>query len=137
MALGEFRLFQFKSKKQREKEEKDYASWAFPYGDMQREKLTTLLCELRPKEPPQMLLFSFLTSKEMYKDALEDSESPEAAIDNYLNAVKRHKQLIRKTDVNMYLAIILADAEIDERCEYPSADELRDRIQDLDSNKLK
>jgi len=139
MALGEFKLFQFKSKAQREKEEKEYASWAFPYGDLQRENLTALISELKPKEPSQMLLFSYLTCKEIHKNASEDSESREETIAKMMSIIKRYKQLIKKSDVNMYLAIVLADAEIDERCEYPSADEIRASIQELDefANKKK
>ena len=89
MALGEFKLFQFKSKAQREKEEKEYASWAFPYGDLQRENLTALISELKPKEPSQMLLFSYLTCKEIHKNASEDSESREETIAKMMNIITK------------------------------------------------
>ena len=125
MALGEFKLFNFKSKQQREKEEREYAAWAFPHGDMQREKLAELMRELRPKEQPQMMMFSYLTCKELYKNQFEETKSRESAIGRFLGAAKNYKQLIRKDDLCMYLAVVLADAEVDDQCVYPGADEIR------------
>ena len=131
MALGEFKLFQMKSKKQREKEAREYAEWAFPYGDTQREHMTELIREIDPKSPIQMSLTSFLTCKELYERTLEDCESREDAINNMLNVIKSYNQLIRVHEMPMYLALVLADADIDESCEYPSADEIRVRIQEF------
>ena len=132
MALGEFKLFNFKSKQQREKEEREYAAWAFPYGDLQREKLAELMRELKPREQPQMMMFSFLTCKELYKNQFEESKSREDAIGRFLGAAKNYKQLIRKDDLCMYLALVLSDAEIDEKCGYPGADEIRARASELE-----
>ena len=131
MALGEFKWFQFKSRKQVEKEAKQYAEWAFPYGDMQKDKVSELLCALKPKETTPIKLASFLTCKELYESVLEDSESREEAVNRMVNVVKSYNQLIRKEDMNMYLAIVLADADIDESCNYPSVDEINVRIQEL------
>jgi len=131
MALGEFRLFNFKSKQQRDKEEREYAAWAFPHGDRQREKITELMRELRLKETPQMMMFSFLTCKELYKNQLEVTNSREDATVRFLGSAKHYKQLIRKDDIYMYLAVVLADADIDEKCEYPDADEIRARAEQL------
>jgi len=132
MALGEFKLFNFKSKQQREKEEREYAAWAFPHGDIQREKLTELMRELRPKEQPQMMMFSYLTCKELYKNQFEESKSREDAISRFLGAAKSYKQLIRRDDLCMYLALVLEDADIDEQCVYPGADEISARASQLE-----
>jgi len=132
MSLGEFKLFNFKSKQQREKEEREYAAWAFPYGDTQREKLAELMHELRPKEPSQMMMFSFLTCKELYKNQFEETKSRDDAIGRFLGAAKNYKQLIRRDDLCMYLAVVLADADIDEQIEYPGADEIRARASQLE-----
>ena len=132
MALGEFTLFNFKSKKQREKEEREYAAWAFPHGDIQREKLTELMRGLKPKEPPQIMMFSFLTCKELYKNQFEESKSREEAIVRFLGSAKNYKQLIRRDDLCMYLAVVLADGDIDEQCAYPGADEIRARAAELE-----
>ena len=131
MALGEFRLFQFKSKKQMEKEEREYAAWAFPYGDMQRDNLTALVRELIPKASTSLCLASFLTCKELYESTLEDSESKDKAVDNMINVMRSYGQLIKKDELPIYLALVLADADIDEKCEYPSADEIRALTQEL------
>ena len=136
MALGEFKLFQMKSKKQREKEEREYAAWAFPYGDLQKENLKELIYEIKPKASIQIDLASFLTCKELYESVLEDADSREAAIDKLLNVIRNYSQLIKNDEMPMYLALVLADAEVDEKCEYPSADEMRIRIQELTDLKI-
>jgi len=96
MALGEWRLFQFKSKKQREKEEKAYAKWAFPYGDLQRERLTELIKKLMPKGPVEINLASFLTCKELYEDTLENSQSREEATDKMINVKKLQSAYLKR-----------------------------------------
>jgi len=137
MALGEFKWFQWKSKKQLEKEAQQYAAWAFPHGDIQREKLTALFKELKPKEAVEIILASFLTCKELYEDALEDSESREDAVKRSMNSIRGYSQLVKKDDATMYLAVVLADADIDELCEYPSVEEIRVRIQELNELLIK
>jgi len=137
MALGEFKMFQFKNKEQREKEEREYAFWAFPYGDLQRENLSALIRELKPKESIPILLTSFLTCKEIYESTLEKSESQEDAIDKLLNEIKKYNQLIRPKEMPMYLALVLADKDLDETCEYPSADAIKVKAQELESMKVK
>jgi len=137
MALGEFTMFQMKSKKQREKEEKAYANWAFPHGDLQRERLAELLAELIIKGPVEINMASFLTCKELYENTLEDSESQDAAIEKIINVLRSYGQLIKSEEMPIFLALVLADAEIDENCEYPSAQEMRERIQKLTEMKAK
>jgi len=137
MALGEWKMFQFKSKKQRDKEAKEYAVWAFPYGDIQRERLTALTRQLVPKGPVEIHLASFLTCKELYEDTLENCESKEDAADKMINVIGSYGQLISIREMPFYLALVLADAEIDENCEYPTADEMRDRIKKLEDSRTK
>jgi len=137
MALGEFKMFQFKSKKQRDKEAKEYAAWAFPYGDLQRERLMVLVRELMPKGPVELKTASFLTCKELYDDVLENSESREEATDKMINSLRSYGQLISANEMPFYLALVLADSEIDENCNYPSANEMRERIQKLTDMRTK
>jgi len=136
MALGEFRLFQFKSRDQREKEEREYALWAFPYGDLQRENLTALMRELKPKESMPICIASFLTCKEIYESTLGKSETREDTIYKMLNVIKSYDQLIKTKEMPMYLALVLADEDVDENCEYPSADEITASIQKLESKRI-
>jgi len=137
MALGEFKMFQFKSREQREKEEHEYAVWAFPYGDLQRENLTALIRELKPKESVPIFLTSFLTCKEIYESTLQKSESRENTIEKMLNEIKRYNQLIRPKEMPMYLALVLVDKDLDERCEYPPIDVIKAKIQELEDMKIK
>ena len=131
MALGEFKLFQFKSKKQREKEEKEYAAWAFPYGDIQKEKLGDLIKELIPKASIPICLASYLTCKELFDTAIEDTETREEAINRMINNLGSYGQLIKRNEMPTYLALVLVDAEVDEKCEYPPIDEIRAKVQEL------
>ena len=135
MALGEFKFFQMKSKRQREKEAREYAAWAFPYGDLQRERLTELVRELFPKGHLEINLASFLTCKELYENLLEDTESRDTAIDSMINVMRSYGNLIKAGEMPTFLALVLADAEIDERCEYPSVNEMQERIQELTAMK--
>ena len=137
MALGEFKMFQFKSREQRDKEELEYAIWAFPYGELQRENLTALIRELKPKESIPIFLTSFLTCKEIYESTLHKSESRVNAIEKMLNEIKHYKQLLRPKEMPMYLALVLADEELDERCEYPPKDVIKAKIQELEGMKKK
>jgi len=132
MALGEFKLFRLKSKKQVEKEQSEYAAWAFPYGQLQRERLTKLMKELDPKASPQISLASYLTCKELYETQLAESESDESTVDEMINTLKSYNQLIRKNEMPFYLALVLADAKIDENCDYPTVDIMREKINELE-----
>jgi len=78
---------------------------------------------------------SFLTCKELYEREHEGSESREKTIDRMINSIGSYNQLIKSDEMPMYLALVLADTDIDEECVYPSADEIRVRIRDL--NELK
>jgi len=137
MALGEWKLFQFKSKKQRDKEAKAYAEWAFPYGELQRERLTELTRELIPKGRVEINLASFLTCKELYEDVLEDSESQDDAVNKMINVIKSYGQLISINEMPVFLALVLADADVSENCEYPPVYEMREKIQKLEAMRTK
>ena len=132
MALGEFKLFQFKSKKQQEKEAEQYAEWAFPYGELQRENLTNLVKELVPKASVPICLATFLTCKEVYQSVLESSESNDEATEKMLKSVRSYGQLIKAKEMPMYLALVLADANVNETCVYPPVEEIQKRIQELE-----
>jgi len=132
MALGEFTMFSWKSKEARDREQREYSEWAFPHGPQQRTKLEALLRELRPRERLEFMMMGFLTSKELYERYLKDLGSREAALDYMINEEKKYKQILSRKDITTYLAVVLADAEVDESCAYPSADEIRVNIAELD-----
>ena len=133
MALGEFTLFSWKSKDTQEKEQEEYAKWAFPYGETQREKLQALLLSVYPKESIPTTLIPFLTCKELYEGILKKAGSQEEALDTMINKQKKYKRIIKKKDMVTYIALVLADAGIDEQCEYPDANEIIERAKELES----
>ncbi|MCL2221213.1 MAG: hypothetical protein FWC20_01000 [Oscillospiraceae bacterium] len=132
MALGDFKLFQFKSKEQAAQEAAEYEIWAFPHGEKQRENLLLRLKELNPKEAEKLMLISFLTCKELYEAAVKETESDEDAIKTLIAKASRFKQLIHKKDLTMYTAAVIADAAVDENCEYPTVAQLREHMREID-----
>ena len=135
MALGEFQLFTWKSKATQQKEQEAYAVWAFPYGEKQREALEKLLLDVYPKETVPTTLIPFLTCKELYEDILKKAGSSDEAVDIMINKQKKYKQIIKKKSMTTYLALVLADAGIDESCEYPAAEAIIARALELDGLK--
>jgi len=131
MALGEWSLFSWKSKATAEKEREEYAKWAFPHGQSQRDKLEALFGEVNPKEKTQFMMMGFLTCKELYERFLEKTGTSDSAVFSLLNKEKRYKQIIRKKDMPMYIALVLADADYGEQCEYPPAKVVLEKIQEL------
>lgn len=132
MALGDFQLFQWKSKSTQKTEQEQYEKWAFPYGQQQRDNLEALLKVVCPKESGSMALVPFLTCKELYEGVLKKTGTRELAVDTLLNTQKKYKGIIRKKEMSTYLALVIADANVDESCRYPTADEIREQIRELD-----
>ena len=135
MGFGEW--FTFKTAKQRAREEKQFARWAFPYGELQKEKVLELICQLLPKEDPKAAMAVFLMGREAmrgsFKDDPEDleertEESKMATLDRVLQTqlFGRYKKFIP-----YYKVLVLADLDVDETLNYPSAEELRRRAEKL------
>ena len=127
--------FTFKSAKQRAREEKMFARWAFPYGDAQKEKVSQIIRELMPKEDPRSGLAVFLMGRQAYRGSFKDDpedlaerteEDKMAALDKMLE-----NQLFGKYKkfIPYYKVLVLADVEVDERLNYPSVEELRRRAE--------
>ena len=129
--------FTFKSAKQRAKEEKLFARWAFPYGDAQKEKITQLIREMMPKEDPKAGVAIFLMGRQAYSGAYDDDpeelqertevqklESLHKLLENQLFG--RYRKLLP-----YYKVLVLADAKIDENLNYPSAEELLRQAEEL------
>lgn len=126
MALGDFNLYIWKSKAQLQQEQADYEKWAFPYGQPQREKLVKLMLEIFPKESEPTVLIPFLTCKELYCKLAKTPDLADYAIQKLLTEVKKYKRIIRKNDMPTYVALVVADQKIDEKIEYPSAQQIKD-----------
>ena len=132
MALDEFKLFSWKNKETQQKEQEAYAKWAFPHGQRQRDNLERLVRSLYPKESLPSVLVPFLTCKELYDRYLKQAGSRDEATDMLLNNTRKYKHLVKKRDMTTYAALVIADAAVDESCDYPSADEIREAAQELD-----
>ena len=135
MGFGEW--FTFKTAKQRAREEKQFARWAFPYGEPQKEKVLELICQLLPKEDPKAAMAVFLMGREAmrgsFKDDPEDleertEEGKLATLDRVLQTqlFGRYKKFIP-----YYKVLVLADLDVNETLNYPSAEELRRRAEKL------
>ena len=133
MALGEFRLFTWKSKAAQEKEQEEYEKWAFPFGQQQRENLEALLKAIFPKGSDKITLVQFLTCKELYDGAIKKADSRDDAIIGLFNNSRNYRQIINKKEMPTFIAIVIADAEIDERCQYPEADAILASAQEIES----
>ena len=135
MGFGEW--FTFKSAKQRAREEKQFARWAFPYGDVQKAKIDAIIRELLPKDDPRSAMAVFLMGRQAYRGSFKDdpedlaertAEDQMAALDKMLaqQLFGRYKKFIP-----YYKVLVLADLDVDERLEYPTAEELRSRAENL------
>lgn len=128
--------FTWRSKEDQQRIDDEYAAWAFPYGRKQRDNLETLLKELFPKMNLPIVLVIFLTCKEMYEEAMQKNALNEYVISEMLGGQKRFKQMIKKSDMYIYIALVLADTEIDDLCEYPAADLIRAHAQELEQGNI-
>jgi hypothetical protein len=126
MALGDWTIFQWKSKATLAKEQEEYEKWAFPYGQKQRENLVKLMLEIFPKENEATTLIPFLTAKELFFNICKTPDLFDEAIRKMLTDVKKYKRIIRKKEMPLYVALVVADARINEDCEYPTAQQIRD-----------
>ena len=129
--------FTFKTAKQRAREEKQFARWAFPYGDAQKEKISQIIKELLPKEDPKAALSVFLMGREAYRGSFRDDpeDLAERTQENQMKALDQilTNQLFGryKKFIPYYKALILADLDVDETLNYPSVEELRRRAEEL------
>jgi len=126
MGLGDLNFFIWKSKAQVQQEQADYEKWAFPYGQPQREKLVKLMLEIFPKENEATVLIPFLTCKELFGKLAKSPDLVDAAINKLLTDIKKYKRIIRKQEMPTYVALVVADSRVDEKLEYPTAQEIKD-----------
>lgn len=122
--LGEIPILSWKSKAQQKKEQEEYAAWAFPYGEAQKEKLLELLFKVYPKESAPTVLIPFLTCKELYEGALKKAGNEDAAVEQLVLEVKKYKRILTKKTMPTYIAFVLADRGVDEALNYPPVEDV-------------
>ncbi len=130
--------FTMKSARQREIEQKKYARWAYPYGEPQKEKLLSIMKELLPEEKGKMVMAIYLLGKEGYVGSYaEDREfMPERTQQEKIAraVVKMNPFLTGRMRPRMYryLALIMADTQVDESLNYPTVEQLRRQAEELE-----
>ena len=129
--------FAFKSKKQREAEQRKFQRFSFPYGDEQKKCIERLLGELMPKEPAKTAMAIYLLGREGYHGSFKmdaedraertEDESMRGALYVLSNQLKgRYRKYLP-----YYLALILADSRVDEDLQYPDAASLLKEAESL------
>ena len=136
MAIGDYQWLSFKSKKTRERDAKEYEEWAFPFGQRQRDAVTAILKELFPREDDSIALICHLTAKELasrYHDIIDLPEHRDFALKNMAKDLKKYRRMFGKGNARfVYAALGMADLEITEALNYPTADELRAKGAELE-----
>ena len=123
--------FVFKSKKEREAEQKRYRRFAFPYGDEQRARLEEIVGELMPSEPRETAMAIYLIGREGYRGSFkmdEEDRAERTEEEKLAEATAALRNMLRGKLMDLlplYLAVVIADAGVDERLQYPSIEELR------------
>ena len=129
MALGDIQWLQWKTKKTQAKDEEEYAQWAFPYGDEQKEKITALLNELIPDETKEIAMICFLTAKEIvnrYNKIYYIPEHHEYALECMNKDFVKYKRLFRsKNHIKLCCALAFVDVDMKDTLEYPDAESIR------------
>ena len=124
MGLAEF--FTIKSLREKKREQEAYNRWAFPYGQPQLDKVRSLILELMPDEKSTGIAV-YLIGREAYQSVEEDDPLAEAysAMSSMLMGKHRRK-------IYTFLALIQADAQIDETLNYPDGETIRQRARELE-----
>ena len=126
-----------KSREQEEREFRAFSENSFPYGQPQRDKVEELLSQLFPKEKKQFTMMLFLLGKQHYHGyGLRNEQDYQGLTqEERLNiAAKRlNRQLTGKhrKSLTTYLALIAADAQVDENLLYPTAQEIQEQARAL------
>ena len=93
--------------------------------------------ELMPKEDPKAALSVFLMGRQAYRGSFRDdpedlAERTKQDQMDALDAILANQLFGRyKKFIPYYKVLVLADLEVDETLNYPSADELRRRVEEM------
>lgn len=130
--------FVIKSRKQREADSRRYDKWAFPYGELQKQTVSEVLKLLLPEEAPQTAMAVYLIGREGYRGSYladeEDARTEEEKRRDAWYALKKQLPGNHRKKLPRYLALILADAGIDENLHYPSPEALFQSAAELEAD---
>ena len=113
MGLREF--FEIKSLRQKKEEQLRYNQWAFPYGQAQLQLVNDRLLQLMPDEKKTGLAVFLLGKEAWEKDGWQGA----------CRAMKDHLPGKHGRKLPLFLALVEADAAVEENLSYPAAEDLR------------
>lgn len=126
-----------KSREQEEREFQAFSENSFPYGQPQRDKVEELLSQLFPREKKQFTMMLFLLGKQYYHGyGLRNEQDYQGLTqEERLNIAAKslNRQLTGKhrKSLTTYLALIAADAQVDENLLYPTVQEIQEQARAL------
>ncbi len=130
--------FSFKSKAEREREQRAYDRWAFPYGDAQKQKVMDIVRQLLPEEDVKAAMAVYLMGREGYQgsvredDEVKSARTEERKLERTVYMLGNHLPGRYRKLMSRYIALIQADAAVDETLNYPSVEKLREKAKELD-----
>lgn len=126
-----------KSREQEEREFQAFSENSFPYGQPQRDKVEELLSQLFPKEKKQFTMMLFLLGKQYYHGyGLRNEQdyqgyTQEERLNIAAKSLNRQLTGKHRKSLTTYLALIAADAQVDENLSYPTIQEILDQAREL------
>lgn len=126
-----------KSREQEEREFQAFSENSFPYGLPQRDKIEELLSQLFPKEKKQFTMMLFLLGKQYYHGyGLRNEQdyqgyTQEERLNIAAKSLNRQLTGKHRKSLTTYLALIAADAQVDENLLYPTAQEIQEQARAL------
>lgn len=133
-----FRWLSYRSPRQEKRDARKYDRWAFPYGEAQQSAVQRLLAELLPGEVPRIAMARYLIGREGYlgdyEETAEDREGVTRQDSRRTAAILLRRQVHGASDeeeIGRYLALIEADATVDEGLHYPTAAQLAEEARAL------
>ena len=126
-----------KSREQEEREFQAFSENSFPYGQPQRDKVEELLSQLFPKEKKQFTMMLFLLGKQYYHGyGLRNEQdyqgyTQEERLNIAAKSLNRQLTGKHRKSLTTYLALIAADAQVDENLLYPNAQEIQEQARAL------
>lgn len=126
-----------KSREQEEREFQAFSENSFPYGQPQRDKVEELLSQLFPKEKKQFTMMLFLLGKQYYHGyGLRNEQdyqgyTQEERLNIAAKSLNRQLTGKHRKSLTTYLALIAADAQVDENLLYPTAQEIQEQARAL------
>ena len=112
----------FKSKEEKERENKVYSLMVFPYGDRQKEKIQKILQELFIDQTSESLMYNYIVTKQKIENLDIYSLSKEEKIE-LLSDLNAH-YITYDNDASLYLVLADCDLKINKELNYPSINSL-------------